>query len=110
MTDLDSVSNHEAESLSTRVSLRKISGRQILITGGSGMVGGYIASSLLKSCDLQGLPSPKLTLLSRNKDSVNLRQFSGSSHVTVIETELSSWRVDKSYDILIHAASPASPT
>jgi nucleoside-diphosphate-sugar epimerase len=30
--------------------------------------------------------------------------------VSVVETALSNWQLDKSYDILIHAASPASPT
>lgn len=110
MTDLDLVSNQDAESLASRIDFSAISGSQFLISGASGMVGGYMASALLKCCSVLGLPSPKLTLLARSTSSRNLRQFAGNSAVTLVETAPNSWRVDKTYDVLIHAASPASPT
>lgn len=110
MTKSNVVSNQESESLSRRLDFSSLSGKEFLITGASGMVGGYITSVLLGSCSTLGLPPPKLTLLSRSKSSTNLRQFLENSSVSVIETDLSSWRIDKSYDFLIHAASPASPT
>lgn len=110
MTDLDLVSNQDVESLASRLDFSAISGNQFLISGASGMVGGYMASALLKCCSALDLPLPKLTLLARRMSSRNLRQFAGNSAVTLVETDLNSWRVDKTYDFLIHAASPASPT
>ena len=108
--DSNVVSKQEVESLSRRLNFSSLSGREFLITGASGMVGGYITSVLLESCAALGLPSPKLTLLTRSMSSTNLRPFIRNSSVTVVETDLNSWRVDKRYDFLIHAASPASPT
>jgi len=110
MTDFDLVSNQDAESLASRVDFNAISGRQFLFSGASGMLGGYMASAILKCCSTLGLPPAKLTLLARSMSSRNLRQFLGNNAVTLVEANLNSWKVDKTYDFLIHAASPASPT
>lgn len=100
----------EAESLASRLDFSMFSRRELLITGASGMIGAYIAATLIEGCALQGLTPPNLTLLSRSLKSGNISMFSGKSNVRVIQTELLAWQVDRSYDFLVHAASPASPT
>ncbi len=104
------VSANESESLASRIDFSMFSRSEVLVTGASGMIGAYIASSLIQGCLLQGLHPPKLTLLTRALGSGNLSIFSGNPSVRIIETELVEWKVDRSFDFLIHAASPASPT
>lgn len=100
----------ESESLASRVDFQSVSGSEIVVTGASGMIGAYISFSLLEGCALQGLPPPKLTLLNRALNSGNISRFSGIPHVRIVNTQLVGWQVDRSFDFLIHAASPASPT
>ena len=104
------LSPEESKSLASRIDFATFSGREVLITGASGMIGAYVASSLIQGCSLQGLYPPKLTLLSRTLRSGNITLFSSFPCVRVVETELLEWNVDRDFDFLIHAASPASPT
>jgi UDP-glucuronate decarboxylase len=107
----DSVlSANESESLASRIDFSAFSRSEILVTGASGMIGAYIASSLIQGCSIQGLHPPKLTLLTRASGSGNISIFPGNPYVRIIETELVEWKVDRSFDFLVHAASPASPT
>jgi UDP-glucuronate decarboxylase len=104
------VSNSDALGLAERVDFGSFSGKEILITGASGMLGSYLTHSLIAGARLQGHTSPNLTLLVRQKSSPNLRGLGFGSSVKVVETELLNWRTKQVYDCLIHAASPASPT
>jgi UDP-glucuronate decarboxylase len=100
----------ESISLSNRVDFQKLSGLEILLTGASGMVGAFLASALIECCLVRDLPPPKLTLLSRNSRSSNLTQLREYDSVEIVETDLIKWQTAKRYDVVIHAASPASPT
>lgn len=110
MHTFSSLTIKESWAFAERIDFRKIAGREILITGASGMVGSFLTSALIAGCQIQGLPLPKISLLVRNIRSDNLLQFLGQDHVTIIETNISQWSIDKAYEMLIHAASPASPT
>jgi nucleoside-diphosphate-sugar epimerase len=110
MSGLSSISQKESESLAQRIDFTKIADRDILITGASGMVGSFLTCALIEGCRIQNLPLPKISVLARSVQSRNLNQFTEDLGVTIIETALSSWKIDKPYDFLIHAASPASPT
>ena len=109
-TGPSSVSSSESEALARRIDFRKVAGREILVTGASGMVGSFLTASLISCCRVQGLVTPKITILARSARASILTQFLQDDCVSVVETALSNWQLDKSYDILIHAASPASPT
>jgi nucleoside-diphosphate-sugar epimerase len=104
------VSLDESKSLARRVDFGKIAGKEILVTGASGMVGSFLTSALLNCCLIQGLTLPKITILARDARSSNLRQFGKLPNVKVVETPLCDWRLEKDYEFLVHAASPASPT
>jgi dTDP-glucose 4,6-dehydratase len=104
------LSSEESESLASRIDFEAVSGSEIVVTGASGMIGAYITSSLIEGCTIQGLRPPKLTLLSRSLKSGNISRFSEIPCVKLVETQLVGWKVDRSFDFLIHAASPASPT
>ena len=85
-------------------------GKSVLVTGATGMLGSYFCSTLLMGARLQGLTPPTLTLLVRSEKSPNLKRFYYEPSVEVFQTELLDWVPDRFFDILIHAASPASPT
>jgi UDP-glucuronate decarboxylase len=104
------VNTFDTLELAGRFDFGAFSGKEILITGSSGMLGSYLSHSMIACAKLQGHKSPKLTLLVRKKASPNLRGLDLESSVKVVETELLSWRAKQLYDCLIHAASPASPT
>ncbi len=104
------LNSEESVSLASRIDFQAFSGTEMLVTGASGMIGAYFASSIIQGCSIQGLNPPSLTLLTRTLSSGNISIFSGSPSVRVVETELVGWKVDRSFDFLIHAASPASPT
>lgn len=110
MSGLSLISQKESESLAQRIDFGRIADRDILITGASGMVGSFLTSALIEGCRIQNLARPKITILARSAGSKNLMQITKELGVDVIETRLSNWKIDKPYDYLIHAASPASPT
>ncbi len=104
------VSNFDALGLAERLDFGPFSGKELLITGASGMLGSYLTHSIIACTRLQGYKAPNLTLLVRKKSSPNLRGMDSDHAVKVVESELLSWRPKQAYDTLIHAASPASPT
>jgi nucleoside-diphosphate-sugar epimerase len=100
----------EARSILEKVDLSRLSEREILITGGSGMVASYFVSILLNSFKLLGEKPPRVTLLVRDLSSSNLGECTLEQSVVIEECALGEWVPLHSYDYLIHAASPASPT
>jgi dTDP-glucose 4,6-dehydratase len=104
------VSTFDALGLAERFDFGSFSGKELLITGASGMIGSYLTHSIIAGSRLQGYEAPNLTLLVRKESSPNLRDLDLASSVKVVETELLSWKPKQVYDCLIHAASPASPT
>lgn len=100
----------EAQSILTRVNLSRFAGKEILITGGSGMVASFLVSILVRSFKLLNETQPRITLLVRDSTSSNLNEFFSEPSVVIEECDLVKWNPLRTYDYLIHAASPASPT
>jgi len=96
--------------LAEQIDFRYFENKSVLVTGATGMLGSYMCSTLLMGARIQGVTPPNLTLLVRSVRSPNLKYFSHEPSVQIYETELLDWAPDRIFDILIHAASPASPT
>ena len=110
MTGVGLVSQEEVESLLQRFEFRTLSGKSLLITGATGMVGSYLCEAILRGCEEAGLMPPELTLLTRKNSGSNLSTIRHRKNVIVFEAALSTWRSDVEFDYCVHAASPASPT
>ena len=108
--DYQLLQQSEVESLSKRVDFSLISGKSILITGASGMVGSFTTEAIYRCCEFSGYSIPNLTLLVRNMNSSNLAGFNEIPEIDVQECDLQAWSSSENFDFLIHAASPASPT
>lgn len=100
----------ECLSLLETLDFRFFEDKSVLVTGATGMLGSYLCSSLIMGARFQGVAPPNLTLLVRSAKSPNLEYLSQEPRVEIIQTELLDWVPDRIFDILIHAASPASPT
>lgn len=100
----------ELESLRNRVDLGFLENKRILITGASGMLGSYLALAIVKGVGSKQTDNFEVTLLVRDRHAANLTELASFESVKIVECDLSEWMADKVYDVLIHAASPASPT
>lgn len=100
----------EARSILEKADLSSLSEKELLITGGSGMIASYFVSILLNSFKLLGQKPPRVTLLVRDLAASNLGEFASESSIVIEKCDLVEWAPLHSYDYLIHAASPASPT
>lgn len=90
----------------------RLAGRHIYLTGGSGMLGGYLALVVLALKDRLTEP-PRLTLLVRNRQRLvrRLGAALNPKFCSVVEGSLDAPPSSPfgSPDVVIHAASPASP-
>lgn len=88
----------------------RLPGKQILVTGASGMVGAYLVEAMLHLRSI-GLQPPHVTGLVRNLEKAQKR----FSHYSTGELRLVRGDVTRpldlsgAFDFIIHAASPASP-
>jgi len=104
------VPNVDLMSLKERIDFSQLYGKKILITGASVMLGSYLVATILAACDTDKSNRPNLTLLVRDKNAKNLEFLKDVENVSMEECDLLTWVPRSSYDFLIHAASPASPT
>jgi UDP-glucuronate decarboxylase len=97
----------ELDSLSDRCDFSIYSGSKILITGGAGMIGSWLATSLIK------IPSYRdaidLTVLSRRSAPYNLRDIWDMPNFSYMQTSVEEAKLEN-YDFIFHGASVASPT
>lgn len=92
--------------LNTDIRWEKLRGKNVLITGATGMVGGYMLRTLVALNELRDY-GMKLYGLVRHPEKMpeELR-----SHVLLITQSVSEEvKTDVNFDYIIHAASPASP-
>ena len=101
------ISGQELESLGNRCDFSIYSGARILVTGGAGMVGSWLATSLVKIPSYQ--EALDLTVMSRRSAPYNLRDIWDMPNFSYIQKSVEEARLE-SYDFIFHGASAASPT
>ncbi|MBI2775681.1 MAG: NAD(P)-dependent oxidoreductase [Chloroflexi bacterium] len=93
--------------------MRKLSGSQLLLTGGSGFVGRYLVESVIRFNELSGMAPCILTIPSRQPDllmSRYRRQVDAHEIVVVAGSEvLTSSLQGRHWDYVIHGAAPTDP-
>ena len=102
--------SEDVEILSTHNFLFKLKDSRILITGGTGMIGSYLIEAICFGMQRLGIAPKEIRIFSgsMNFDSINhLGQF---EFIELHKVPLLEIDIQRDYDFLIHAASPASPT
>jgi len=104
------VSPIEAASISRRVNLAALNNKKILITGAQGLIGNYLAQALVEAMSVQGFSPSTLFLQSRRKLDHRQAWTSPLRFVEHLHFPLDFTEVFPPVDVIVHAASPASPS
>lgn len=93
--------------LTANLPWHQLAGRDVLVTGCTGMIGGYITAVLLYLCQ-QLDPLPKIHLLVRNKAKAEAYFKCDLAQCVYIYDDITQCQIVP--DFIFHAASPASPS
>jgi len=104
------LSEEEIHSISARVDFERFANKRVVITGASGLVGGYLTYALIKCSAFLGDNAPEVIAVSKSGKFPNLQVLKEDSKLTFLLLDLEKNELDFDYEILIHAASAASPT
>lgn len=104
------LSSSEVESISSRFDFDRFADKRILITGASGLVGGYLVDAILKCTDHMGIKAPTIIAISKSGKFSSLRDQVDNPRLITQSLDLEHQKIDFEYELLIHAASTASPT
>jgi UDP-glucuronate decarboxylase len=96
-------------SLNSRINVNRFENTKILITGGSGMVGSYLANSINALLELNGKHPAKMLLTSRNGDFSNIVPRN-KKNLSFYSGPFNNFSLENGFDFVFHTASPASPT
>jgi len=88
----------------------KFLGKKILITGGTGMVGSYLAEAIIRGSQLQGIRFGELKITGRTIPLEINERFSHCDNVNLAADSLNDLSITGQFQIIFHLASPASPT
>lgn len=108
MKSLNLISGSELESLKDRIDFDYFSGKRVLITGGAGMLGSWLATSIVSASSSMGGSKTFVDIISRRSNPKNLEQALRFKNCNYIQGDVVSCKIN-GYDLVIHAASPASP-
>ena len=110
MTKLNLLTAEEVQSIANRIDFEKYANKRVVITGASGLIGGYLANALLECSDFLGRNAPEVVAVSKSGRFPNLENLGNQSKLSFIKLDLEKEELDFDFDVLIHAASAASPT
>jgi UDP-glucuronate decarboxylase len=110
LTTLNLLSEEEIHSISGRVNFERFANKRVVITGASGLVGGYLTYALIKCTAFLGDDAPEVIAVSKSGNFPNLCILKEESKLAFLSLDLEKDEFDFDYEVLIHAASAASPT
>jgi dTDP-glucose 4,6-dehydratase len=110
MTKFTLLCKKEVQSISNRIDFDKFARKRVVITGGSGLVGGYLVNALLKCTDYLGGDAPEVIGISKVGVFPNLQSLVNEPKLSLMKMDLENEDIDFDFEVLIHAASAASPT
>ena len=93
-----------------QIDFKKFVGKKILITGGTGMIGSYLAEAIIRGSLMQGIKFAELKITGRTITSENIQRFSGYRNVNLAADTLENLSATGHFQLIFHLASPASPT
>jgi dTDP-glucose 4,6-dehydratase len=108
MSKFDLISKLDFASISERTDFKYFCGKRILITGGGGMIGSWIATSIVLGTSLLLKQPASVHVISRRSNPENLLQINDFIDFKYIQGSVVNSNL-KDYDLIIHAASAASP-
>lgn len=104
------LSASEVESISSRFDFEKFAEKRILVTGASGLVGGYLVDAILKCTQHMGIKAPSIVAISKSGNFSSLGGQLDNPRLITKSLDLEHQEINIEYQYLIHAASTASPT
>ncbi len=84
--------------------------KKVLITGGTGMVGSYLAEAIIRGAEAQDVKITEMKITGKTYAPESVKRFSKYSNVNVSIDLLDDPIKNCSFQIVFHLASPASPT
>ena len=110
LTSIDLLSKTEILSISKRIDFERYAKKRIVVTGASGLVGGYLTYALIKCTAFLGADAPSVTAISKSGQFPFLKVLDKEPRLSFLCLDLEHGKIDLDFEILIHAASAASPT
>jgi nucleoside-diphosphate-sugar epimerase len=99
----------DLEEIAGRIDTKNYAGKSVLVTGATGMLGSYYLNILTGLLDLQGYKPASITATSKSGDFNNLKDNVSKSVIRHHTGFLTATNTKTQFDIIFHAASPASP-
>ena len=103
------ISMSEFQNLNERIDWELLEGRKVLITGATGMVGSWLTTAILMGAQSGKISEIQVDALVHSGNITNLRAFRENKNLQLINSEKLFQNKSQDYDLVIHAASPASP-
>lgn len=103
------ITTEEIESLKSRFDFSFFAGKKVLITGGTGLVGGFLTTAIVECTRDLRSDAPVVTVTTKSKNLQNLIPIINSKNIVICSLDLSNTTPEGNFDTVIHAASPASP-
>ena len=88
LTSTSLLSTKEVQSIATRINFEEFANKRVVVTGASGLVGGYLTCALIKCTSFLGRHAPEVIAISKNGIFENLRSIMGSSNLTFMSSDL----------------------